>query len=43
MLLAAVGHALDFSPRRSLVREQGLNDQQATELRARMVRCVVHD
>jgi AcrR family transcriptional regulator len=36
-LLAATGHALAFTTWRSLVREQGLDDQQAGELMCRLV------
>lgn len=43
LLLAAIGHALDFGTWRSLVREQGLDDKQATELMVRMVRCAMRD
>jgi hypothetical protein len=35
---AAIGHALDFSTWRSLVRGQGLDDSQAVELMSRFVR-----
>jgi AcrR family transcriptional regulator len=41
LLLAAIGHVLDFQTWRSLVREQGLDDEQAVEVMVRMVRCVV--
>jgi AcrR family transcriptional regulator len=41
LLLAALGHALDFQTWRSLVRQQGLNDEQALEIVAAMVRCLV--
>jgi AcrR family transcriptional regulator len=34
---AAIGHALEFSTWRSLVREQGLEDDQAADLMARLV------
>ena len=43
MLLAALGHALDFWTWRSLVHEQGLTDEQAIELMVGMVRSLVHD
>ena len=43
LLLAALGHALDFQTWRSLVREQGLNDEQAVEVMMGMVRCLVHE
>lgn len=39
-LLAAIGHALDFNTWRSLVRQQGLEAEQAVELMARLVRSV---
>ncbi len=39
LLLAALGHALDFQTWRSLVRQQGLADEQAVEVMAKMVRC----
>jgi AcrR family transcriptional regulator len=41
LLLAALGHALDFQTWRSLVRHQGLNDEQAIEVVVGMVRCLV--
>jgi AcrR family transcriptional regulator len=41
LLLAAIGHALDFGTWRSLVREQGLDDEKAIELMVRMVRCLM--
>lgn len=40
LLLAAIGHALDFETWRSLVRRQGLDDRGAIEVMARAVRCV---
>ncbi len=43
LLLAALGHALDFQTWRSLVRQQGLDDEQAVELMAKMVRCAMRD
>jgi AcrR family transcriptional regulator len=43
LLLAALGHALDFQTWRSLVRQRGLNDEQAIEVMVGMVRCLVHD
>jgi AcrR family transcriptional regulator len=43
MLLAALGHALDFWTWRSLVHEQGLTDEQAMELMVGMVRSLVGD
>ncbi|MGF1473274.1 MAG: TetR/AcrR family transcriptional regulator [Rubrobacteraceae bacterium] len=39
LLHAAIGHALDFVAWRSLVRQQGLTDEQAVELMVCMVRC----
>lgn len=39
LLHAAIGHALDFVAWRSLVRQQGLTDEQAIELMVCMVRC----
>ncbi len=41
LLLAAIGHALDFGTWRSLVRERGLDDEKAIELMVGMVRCLV--
>ena len=41
LLLAALGHALDFQTWRSLVRERGLEDEQAIEVMVGMVRCIV--
>jgi AcrR family transcriptional regulator len=43
LLLATLGHALDFQTWRSLVRQQGLDDEQAVEVMMGMVRCLVHD
>ena len=43
LLLAAIGFALDFQTWRSLVRQQGLDDEQAIELMVDMVRCAVGD
>ena len=43
MLLGILGHALDFQTWRSLVRQQGLSDEQAVEAMAGMVRCLVRD
>lgn len=37
---AAVGHAISFQTWRSLVREQGLEDSEAVELMASMLRCL---
>ncbi len=42
-LLAALGHALDFWTWRSLVREQGLTDEEAIELMVGMVRSSMRD
>ena len=41
LLDATIGLALDFQTWRTMVREQGLSDEQAIEVMARMVRCVV--
>jgi len=43
MLLAALGHALDFQTWRSLVRQQDLSEEQAIEVMIGMVRCLVHN
>lgn len=43
LLLAAIAHALDFQTWRSLVRQQGLDDEQAVEIMALMVRCLMKD
>ena len=43
LLLAALGHALDFQTWRSLVRQQGLDNEQAVGLMMKMVRCAIHD
>ena len=43
LLLATLGHALDFQTWRSLARQQGLNDEQAVEVMMGTVRCQVHD
>src|ERR671917_350391 len=40
LLLATIGHALDFQTWRSLVRQQGLSDEQAVEAMSGMVRCI---
>jgi AcrR family transcriptional regulator len=40
-LLAAIALALDLQTWRSLVRQQGLNDDRAVELMVRMVRCLL--
>ena len=41
LLLAALGHALDFQTWRSLVRQRGLDDEQAIGLMVSMVRCAM--
>lgn len=41
LLLAALGHALDFETWRSLVRRQGLSEERAVEVVVGMVRCLV--
>jgi AcrR family transcriptional regulator len=43
LLLATLGHTLDFQTWRSLVRQQGLDDEQAVELVVKMVRCAMRD
>jgi len=43
MLLGILGHALDFQTWRSLVRQQGLSDEQAVEAMAGMVRCLMRN
>jgi AcrR family transcriptional regulator len=40
LLDAALGHALDFQTWRSLVRQQGLDDEQAIELMVSLVHCL---
>ena len=40
LVLAALGHALDFETWRSLARRQGLTDEQAVEVMVRLVRCL---
>jgi AcrR family transcriptional regulator len=40
LVLAALGHALEFDTWRSLVRQQGLTDEQAVELMVRLVSCL---
>ena len=42
LLGATIGLALDFQTWRTMVRGQGLSDEQAIEAMARMVRCVAH-
>jgi AcrR family transcriptional regulator len=39
LLVAAIGHAIDFPTWRSLVRQQGLDDRQAVVLMVCMVNC----
>jgi AcrR family transcriptional regulator len=41
LLLAAIGHALDFGTWYSLVRQQELDDERAVEVMVGMVRCLV--
>jgi AcrR family transcriptional regulator len=43
LLLATIGHALDFQTWRSLVRQQGSSDEQAVEAMVGMVRCMTRD
>jgi AcrR family transcriptional regulator len=43
LLLAALGHALDFQTWRSLVRRQGLSDEQAVGVMIGMVRSLMQD
>jgi hypothetical protein len=43
LLLAALGNTLDFQTWHSLVRQQGLNDEQAVEVMVGMVRCLMSD
>ncbi len=43
LLLAAVGHALDFATWRSLVRGQGLDDERAVEIMVCAVRCAARE
>ena len=40
LVLAALGHALDFEAWRSLARRQGLADEQAVEVMVRLVHCL---
>jgi AcrR family transcriptional regulator len=42
LLGATIGLALDFQTWRTMIRGQGLSDEQAIEAMARMVRCVAH-
>jgi AcrR family transcriptional regulator len=39
LVFGAIGVALDFQSWRTMVRKQGMSDEQAVELMARMVRC----
>jgi AcrR family transcriptional regulator len=41
-LLGALGLALDFETWRTMVRKQGLSDEQALDLMVGMVRCAMH-
>jgi hypothetical protein len=43
LLLAAPGKTLDFQTWHSLVRQQGLNDEQAVEIMVGMVRRLMSD
>ena len=43
LLLAVLGHALDFQTWRSLVRQQGLDTEQTVEVMVGMVRCLMQD
>jgi AcrR family transcriptional regulator len=40
LLLSAIGLALDFQSWRTMVRKQGMTDEQVVELMVRMVRCL---
>jgi AcrR family transcriptional regulator len=42
LLGATIGVALDFQTWRMMVRGQGLSDEEAIEVMARMVRCLMH-
>lgn len=42
LLLAAIGHALDFETWRSLVRRQHLTDDQAVALMVQFITCLAH-
>ena len=37
---AAIGHAISFNTWRSLIREQGLTDEEAVELMVSLTRCL---
>ena len=41
-LLGAIGVALDFETWHTMVRKQGLSDEQALDLMVGMVRCAMH-
>jgi AcrR family transcriptional regulator len=41
LLLGAIALALDFQSWRTMVRKQGMTDEQAVELMVRMVRCAI--
>ena len=43
LLLAALGHGLNFQTWRSLVREQGLEEEQVVDVMVGMVRCLMRD
>jgi AcrR family transcriptional regulator len=43
LLLAALGHGLSFQTWRSLVREQGLEEEQVVDVMVGMVRCLMRD
>ena len=43
LLLAVLGHALDFQTWRSLVRQQGLDTEQTVEVMIGAVRCLMQD
>jgi AcrR family transcriptional regulator len=40
-LLAAIGHALEFETWRSLVRRQGLSDEQAVDMMVTFISCLI--
>jgi AcrR family transcriptional regulator len=42
LVFGAIGVALDFQSWRTMVRKQGMTDEQAVELMAGMVRCAMH-
>lgn len=43
LLLAVLGHALDFQTWRSLTRQQALSEEQAIEVMVGIVTCLTHD